>query len=142
MERRFVPMRSFLTATAVLSISTFLSGLGCMAAETKPPGIVILRGNPMGGVTFDHPAHAERADKRCEVCHHASKPEKPLAAPHESCFDCHTSPPTPAVKVNRQGAFHNPAATAGTCIDCHKRSNAMGMKAPTRCTDCHKKANG
>ncbi len=135
-------MRFIRALAAILFISVLLTGLSWMAAETKPPGIVILRGNPTGGVRFDHPAHVERADKKCEVCHHASKPEKPLAAPQESCFDCHTNPPTPAVKVSRQGAFHNPAATAGTCIDCHKRSNAMGMKAPTRCTDCHRKANG
>jgi uncharacterized protein (DUF305 family) len=28
------------------------------------------------------------------------------------------------VKTNLQGAFHNPGATKGVCIDCHKKANA------------------
>lgn len=111
------------------------------AAEKKPPETVILKGAPMGGVKFDHKAHIERAEKKCKVCHHPSKPEKAMSSPQESCFECHTKPPAAGLKTNRQGAFHNPTAAAGTCIDCHKAQNAKGMKAPAKCMDCHKKSN-
>jgi Class III cytochrome C family len=136
-----MPNKPISAIAVTLFLSLFVIAFSLSAAETIPPDTVILKGNPMGGVKFDHKAHIERAEKKCQVCHHPSKPEKPLASPQESCFDCHTKPPTAAVKVNRQGAFHNPSATAGTCIDCHKAQNAKGMKAPTKCMECHKKTN-
>ncbi len=110
------------------------------AAETAP-GTVVLKGAPMGGVKFDHKAHEGRAGAKCDTCHHASKPEKALKSAHENCQDCHTSTPTAPVKTKAQAAFHNPAATAGICIDCHKAENAKGKKAPTKCMECHQKAN-
>jgi Class III cytochrome C family len=134
--------RKYFPAVAVaLFLSLLAVAIPLNAAEKKPPDTVILKGNPMGGVKFDHKAHVERASNKCETCHHPSRPEKPLASPQESCFDCHTKPPAEGLKVNRQGAFHNPTATAGTCIDCHKTVDAEGMKAPTKCTECHKRSN-
>ena len=110
------------------------------AAETAP-GTVILKGAPMGGVKFDHKAHEARANGKCDTCHHAAKPEKAPKSAHENCQDCHTTTATAPVKTKAQAAFHNPTATAGVCIDCHKAENAKGKKAPTKCTECHQKAN-
>jgi class III cytochrome C family protein len=109
------------------------------AAETAP-GTVVLKGAPMGGVKFDHKAHEGRGAK-CDVCHHASKSEKPLASAHQNCQSCHSTTATAPMKTKAQAAFHNPAATAGVCIDCHKAENAKGKKAPVKCMDCHKKEN-
>ncbi len=113
---------------------------GSAFAQQVPKAPVILKGAPMGGVKFDHTSHLKVAGK-CAVCHHASMPAKPLKSPQEACTDCHTRPATPPVTTNLQGAFHNPTATAGTCIDCHKRENAAGKAAPVKCADCHQKAN-
>jgi len=111
----------------------------CAYAAETAPGTVILKGAPMGGVKFDHKAHAGMT--KCDSCHHASKPEKPLASAHQNCQDCHTTTATAPMKTKAQAAFHNPTATAGTCIDCHKAENAKGKNAPTKCTECHQKAN-
>ncbi len=111
---------------------------GSALAQTAPTAPIVLKGAPMGAVTFDHAAHLKVAGK-CEVCHHASKPQKPLKAPQEACTDCHTNPATPPVTVKLQAAFHNSSATAGLCIDCHKAEDANGKAAPLKCADCHKK---
>jgi len=113
---------------------------GGALAQTAPTPPVILKGAPMGAVKFDHTAHLRVAGK-CSVCHHASKPQKPLKSPQEACIDCHTSPATPPVTTKLQAAFHNPSVTSGLCIDCHKKQNEMGKAAPVKCADCHKKSN-
>ena len=112
----------------------------CAYAAETAPGTVILKGAPMGGVKFDHKAHEGRGAK-CDTCHHAAKPEKAPKSAHEACQDCHTTTPAAPMKTKAQAAFHNPAATAGVCIDCHKAENAKGKKAPTKCMECHQKAN-
>ncbi len=114
---------------------------GSALGQSAPQGPIILKGAPMGAVKFDHTAHLRVAGK-CDVCHHASKPQKPLMSPQEACTDCHTKPPTPPVSTSLQAAFHNPTATAGLCIDCHKRQNASGKATPVKCAECHQKANG
>lgn len=106
-----------------------------------PRDVAILKGAALGGVKFEHKLHVERAGKKCETCHHASRPEKPGTAAQQSCLDCHTRPPAPGMKTGLPAAFHNAAAQAGACIDCHKRENAQGKKAPTKCLDCHRKEN-
>lgn len=108
---------------------------------TAPKDVAILKGAALGGVKFEHQLHVERAGKKCETCHHASRPEKPGTAAQQSCLDCHTRPPAPGMKTGLPAAFHNAAAQAGACLDCHKRENAQGKKAPTKCLDCHKKEN-
>ena len=113
---------------------------GSALAQTAPTTPITLQGAPMGAVKFDHTAHLKVAGK-CEVCHHASKPQKPLKAPQEACTDCHTNPATPPVTTKLQAAFHNPTATAGLCIDCHKTQNSQGKAAPVKCADCHKKTD-
>ncbi|HWR15021.1 MAG TPA: cytochrome c3 family protein [Terriglobales bacterium] len=112
----------------------------CAYAAETAPGTVVLKGAPMGGVKFDHKAHEARGAK-CETCHHASKPEKALKTAHQNCQECHTTTVAAPMKTKAQAAFHNPAATAGVCIDCHKAENAKGKKAPTKCMECHKKTN-
>ena len=112
---------------------------GSAFAQTAPKA-PILKGAPMGAVKFDHAAHLKVAGK-CSVCHHASKPQKPLKSPQEACTDCHTNPPTPPVTTKLQAAFHKPTATSGLCIDCHKTQDVNGKAAPVKCADCHKKSN-
>jgi Class III cytochrome C family len=109
-------------------------------AQTAPTAPIILKGAPMGAVKFDHTAHLKVAGK-CEICHHPSKPQKPLKLPQEACTDCHTNPATPPVSTKLQAAFHNPTATSGLCIACHKTEDANGKAAPVKCADCHKKTN-
>lgn len=113
----------------------------CAAAADAPKDSYVLKGAPMGGVKLDHKAHVAAADKKCETCHHASKPEKPSKAAQEACTDCHTTPTAAGMKTKRQAAFHDPTAKSGVCIDCHGKANAAGKKAPTKCADCHKKEN-
>jgi hypothetical protein len=111
---------------------------GSARSQDAPSAAVLLKGPTMGAVRFPHSAHTRVAGK-CEVCHHASKPEKPLKAPQEACTDCHTKPPTPPVTIGLQKAFHNSTATTGLCITCHQTENSHGKAAPVQCADCHKK---
>ncbi len=111
------------------------------ASKKVPKDVVILKGAPMGGVKFLHTAHSKDRKIKCETCHHPSKTEKPATAAQQACSDCHTKTAAAPMKTKYQAAFHNPTATAGICIDCHKAENANGKKAPTKCTECHKKAN-
>ena len=95
----------------------------------------------LGGVKFEHKKHATERAPSCDVCHHASRPEKPSAVPQQACSACHTTVAAPPMKTKLQAAFHNPTAAQGNCIDCHKAQNAQGKKAPVKCLDCHKKEN-
>ena len=113
---------------------------GSAFAQTAPQAPIVLKGAAMGSVKFDHTAHLKVAGK-CTVCHHASKPQKPLKSSQEACTDCHTNPATPPVTTDLQAAFHNPTATAGLCIECHKTEDANGKAAPLKCANCHKKSN-
>jgi hypothetical protein len=123
---------SVLTLTFVLAVSLF------GVSQQAPSAPITMKGTTVGAVRFPHSAHTHVAGK-CEVCHHLSNPEKPLKSPQEACTDCHTKPPTSAVKIGLPAAFHNPGATAGLCITCHKTQNAEGKAAPVKCADCHKK---
>ncbi len=109
-------------------------------AQTAPQTPIVLKGAPLGAVKFDHTTHLKVAG-RCIVCHHASQPQKPLKSPQQVCTDCHTNPATPPVTTKVQAAFHNPTATSGLCVDCHKTEDASGKAAPVKCADCHKKGN-
>ena len=110
-------------------------------AQAQAPGTVVLKGNPMGGVKFDHADHAKAAENKCETCHHPSKPEKAAKAKQEKCQTCHTKAATAPMKTSTKLAFHDAMAKKGVCIDCHAKAVAAGKKAPTKCTDCHKKEN-
>jgi len=130
-------------AVAVFSMMIVLMfGLAVvLQAQGKAPGVVILKGNPMGGVKFDHTAHQKAAADKCETCHHASKPEKALKAKEENCQDCHTKTVTAPMKTTAKLAFHDATYKKGTCVDCHLKQAAAGKKVPAKCTDCHKKEN-
>ena len=106
-----------------------------------PKDIIILKGAPLGGVKFLHTAHSKERKIKCDTCHHPSKTEKPSTAAQQACTDCHTPVAKAPMKTKLQAAFHNPTATAGICIDCHKAENAKGKNAPTKCMQCHKKTN-
>ncbi len=139
---RSIPPRVFIIAlSAALAVAI---GAPRVAGQApKEPGTVILKGAPLGGVKFDHKTHSERANKKCETCHHASKPEKPSKAAQEKCTNCHTKAVAAPMKTTTRGAFHDPLAKSGTCIDCHAKSVAAGKKVPTpgKCPECHKKEN-
>ena len=112
------------------------------ADQAKAPDTIILKGSPLGGVKFDHKAHAEtRTGNKCETCNHPSKAEKPATAAQQACRSCHVKPAVPPMKTATQAAFHNPTAKSGNCIDCHLKANAEGKKSPTTCMQCHNKAN-
>ena len=108
------------------------------ASQQAPAEPITMKGPTMPAVKFPHSVHTHVAGK-CEVCHHASNPEKPLKSAQEACTDCHTKPSTSSVRVGLPAAFHNPSATAGLCITCHKTENVQGKAAPVKCGDCHKK---
>ena len=114
---------------------------GVAAQAPKPPETVVLAGAPLGSVTFSHKAHTKAYGAKCESCHHASKPAKVLKAEYQKCADCHTKVAAAPMKTKLQGAFHDPMAKKGTCVDCHKAAAAKGKtKVPAKCADCHKKA--
>ena len=133
---RFFSTRVLLFAL-VAAVAVAVPQLAAQGA--KEPGTVVLKGNPMGGVKFDHKLHTERAGKKCETCHHASKPEKPSKIATQKCQDCHTKTAAAPMKTAARGAFHDPMAKKGTCIDCH--AGAKDKKAPLKCNECHKKEN-
>ena len=131
--KRFAGLLLGLAAVAIVA-----GGATMYAQAAKEPGVVILKGAPMGGVKFDHPKHSKAAGK-CETCHHASKTEMPAKAPQQKCSDCHTKTAAAPMKTKYQAAFHDPMAKKGTCVDCHAKDTTK--KAPVKCADCHKKEN-
>ena len=80
----------------LLAVAVLLTALTAVAQQA-PTSPVTLKGPTMGAVTFSHSAHLRVAAK-CEVCHHPSKPEKPLKSAQQACTDCHTRPPDSASK--------------------------------------------
>jgi hypothetical protein len=106
--------------------------------KTAPKDVAFLKAS-IGTVRFEHKKHSGERKLACETCHHSSRPEHVALVPQEACGTCHTSIPTPPMKTKLQAAFHNPTATAGTCIDCHKAENTTGKAAPVKCLECHKK---
>lgn len=133
-------MKASVAVFAMITLCLFWTGSAAQA-QVKAPGVVILKGNPMGGVKFDHGAHQKAAAEKCETCHHVSKPEKPLKAAQENCQACHTKTATPPMKTAAKSAFHDVMAKAGTCIGCHVKEAAAGKKVPLKCAECHQKAN-
>lgn len=127
---------------AMAILCTF--GLVAMAvlAQEKAPGVVIIKGNPMGAVKFDHTAHAKAAGDKCDICHHPSRPEMPLQRDNQKCLDCHTRTVKLPMKTTSKLAFHNATAKTGLCIGCHMKEMESGKKPPLKCAECHKKENG
>lgn len=110
---------------------------GPILAQTAPEKVV-LKGNPMGGVNFDHAKHAKLVgDAKCDTCHHASKPEMALKSKNQKCQDCHAKTVAAPMKTTSKLAFHDAMAKKGLCIDCHAKEAAGGKKAPLKCNECH-----
>lgn len=140
-----------ITAEVPAPVATLAAAQPIQAAPQEPApapaknavakDVIVLTGSPLGGVRLQHKLHATRAGNDCAKCHHPSKPQKPASAPQQACSDCHMAKAAAPMKTIYQGAFHNPVAQAGTCIDCHKAENAKGKKAPVGCMDCHKQEN-
>ncbi|MCX6545447.1 MAG: cytochrome c3 family protein [Acidobacteria bacterium] len=132
-------MKKFVYLAVAVMALALIVGPAVANAQT-PPTTVILKGNPMGGVKFDHAAHQKVVGDKCDTCHHASKPEKAMKGKQEKCQNCHTKEATAPMKTTTKLAFHDAMAKKGTCIDCHAK--ATGKKVPTsKCMDCHKKEN-
>jgi hypothetical protein len=125
--------KAMLVFALILGVALLASPV---AAQTAP-GKVVLKGNPMGGVNFDHAAHQKLVGDKCDTCHHASKPEKPMKAKQEKCQTCHEKTATAPMKTNAKAAFHDAMAKKGVCVDCHAKEVAAGKKAPTKCNECH-----
>jgi hypothetical protein len=124
------------------SALVFALALGvAISGQGKEPDTTILKGAPLGGVKLDHKAHTATYGAKCESCHHASKPEKPMKGAQQKCSDCHTKAAAAPMKTNTRAAFHDATAKKGVCIDCHVPAAAKGKKAPVKCNDCHKKEN-
>ena len=126
-------------AMLVLALIVGVALLAVPASAQTPPGKVVLKGNPMGGVNFDHAAHMKAAGgaAKCDTCHHASKPEKAAKAKNEKCQTCHTKAATAPMKTNAKAAFHDAMAKKGICVDCHVKEAAGGKKVPVKCNECH-----
>ena len=129
-----------LASCAALAVAGVLSAATLHAQAAKAPDTVVLTGAPLGNVTLSHKAHTSTYGAKCDNCHHASKPEKPMKAAQQKCTDCHTKAAAAPMKTKLQAAFHDPMAKKGTCIDCHQEAIAKGKKAPAKCADCHRKA--
>jgi len=125
--------KAMLVFALILGVALLASPV---AAQTAP-GKVVLKGNPMGGVNFDHAAHAKLVGDKCDTCHHASKPEKAAKAKQEKCQTCHEKTATAPMKTNAKAAFHDAMAKKGVCVDCHVKEAAAGKKVPSKCNECH-----
>lgn len=128
------PTKQTATAPAALLTPAASSQAAPKQKSTPPAKPMLLTGNPMGGVRFEHAKHPVA----CDSCHHPGREPKPGSAPQQACTGCHTKPLQTGMKTGKQAAFHNATAAGGTCIDCHKKS---GGAAPIKCTQCHKKEN-
>jgi hypothetical protein len=134
-------MRKIWVLVPAIVFSLMLGVTAALPTQEKAPDVVILKGNPMGGVKFNHTAHAKKAGDKCEICHHASKAEKPLKTPHENCQNCHTRTVAAPMKTMARSAFHDGPGKKGICIDCHVKEAAAKKQAPLKCAECHKKEN-
>jgi hypothetical protein len=136
-----VSKRKAVVVVLGLLVLMAVGSIGLAQEKKVPQDIIILKGNPMGGVKFLHTAHSKERNIKCETCHHPSKAEKPATAAQQRCSDCHGKTAAAPMKTNYKTAFHDATAKKGICIDCHLKENAAGKKAPTKCTECHQKAN-
>ncbi|GAB4291896.1 MAG: cytochrome c3 family protein [Myxococcota bacterium] len=90
-----------------------------------------------GDITFKHKVHVEtlaKEDKKCDTCHHTSKPD---GADAVKCSICHTG--KERVDKGKKIITMKDAAHK-KCKDCHETMKAKHPKAPGKqCKDCHVK---
>lgn len=135
-------MKRLTSVLPIAILSTFGLVVMVVLAQEKALGVMIIKGNPMGAVKFDHDAHVKAAGDKCDICHHPSRPEMPLKRENQKCLECHTRTVKLPMKTTSKLAFHNATAKVGTCIDCHVKVQGSGKKPPLKCAECHKKENG
>ncbi|NJD18645.1 MAG: hypothetical protein FIA95_05090 [Gemmatimonadetes bacterium] len=129
----------FAIAALILSGSALVpAALTAQTSTTTGPDSVVF--TRRGTLVFRHAKHAEATE--CVTCHHASKPEKPLASEHQKCTDCHTDPPTPPMTTTLRNAMHDTEAREGLCFSCHNKEAEKGAQVPQRCRDCHAREGG
>lgn len=121
------------------SLVPLVSVLDADPGNLIPEEIVVLIGRMFGAppVAFNHAKHADELLIDCETCHHPPRPERPAKRAFLPCSDCHETEVRLPMRTNFQFAFHDVAASSGTCIDCHKQESAVGRSAPVKCTGCH-----
>jgi c(7)-type cytochrome triheme protein len=83
-----------------------------------PPGKTVEFSSPMGKVTFDGKAHADKGLK---------------------CADCHTKPKLFEMKKGGDKITMAAMNEGKFCGTCHDGTKAFSVKAPTDCVKCHKK---
>ena len=111
-------MRTYLTTTFVAIC--ILTGFAIQAQDKKAPDKLTFA-SKMGTVTFDHAAHAKRANADCKTC-------------HPSLFQQSSTAP-----LNFKAGMHKPAETAKTsCGNCHHPDGAA-FETKGNCARCHVK---
>ena len=109
--------KAIIVGVSVLSMAfvgtAFAAGNG---AET-----IVLKGGPMGDVTFPHKVHQDKL-KNCDACHKLFPQE--AGAIQKGIADG---------KLKKKEVMKN-------CETCHKETKAKGeASGPTSCKGCHKK---
>ena len=95
-------------------------GLSIGNVMAVPPGKTVEFASPMGKVTFDGKAHADKGLK---------------------CADCHTKPKLFEMKKGGDKITMAAMNEGKFCGTCHDGTKAFGVKAPADCVKCHKKGD-
>ncbi len=102
---------------AFLLALTVLVALTAIAAEA--PDKIVFE-SKMGNVTFDHKAHTDRVDGKCETC-------------HDKLFPQSREP------INYKQGMHKPAEKAKkSCAACH-HPGGEAFESKGNCKKCHVK---
>ena len=83
-----------------------------------PPGQKVEFASPMGKVTFDGKAHADKGLK---------------------CADCHTKPKLFEMKKGKNQMTMKDMNEGKFCGACHDGKKSFSTKTPADCAKCHKK---
>lgn len=103
--------------TGILAVFVALM-LSIGSAMAVMPGKTVEFASPMGKVTFDGKAHADKGLK---------------------CADCHTTPKLFAMKKGDDKLTMAAMNEGKFCGACHDGKKAFSVKAPADCVKCHKK---
>ena len=105
--------------TLLLLTLALAAGIESLLAQ-KPPEKVVFQ-SKMGNVTFDHAAHAKRANNDCKTC-------------HDKLFKQSSTEP-----INFKANMHKTAEAAKTsCGACHTPGGAS-FETKGNCAKCHVK---
>jgi c(7)-type cytochrome triheme protein len=102
----------------LLALATALAFNVLLLAQKAPETIVFP--TKMGNVTFNHAAHAKKANEDCKACHDKLFPQSKAA-------------------INYKGAMHKTAEAAHTaCAGCHY-AGGPSFESKGNCGKCHVK---